>query len=67
MSVIRFQKAEKWDLPHLSYIFRKPDPLGVYFNKVDCSITGFLLFIGVQIGKEGMNHRNYQKDIGATV
>ena len=28
MSAIRFQTAVKGNLTHLSYIFRKPEPLG---------------------------------------
>ena len=66
MSVILFWTIEKGDLPKLSYILRKPDPLGKYFNKVACSITGDLLLIEVKRGKEGTNHSNYQKDLGST-
>ena len=66
MSVIMFWTTEKGDLPNLSYIFRKPDPLGKYFNKVACYVTGALLFIEFQRGKEGMNHSNYQTDLGVT-
>ena len=39
MSEIRFQTTEKWDLPHLYYIFRKPEPLGTEFKTVACSFT----------------------------
>ena len=48
MSAIRFQTTAKGNLPHLSYIFRKPDPLGTKFKTVACSATGALLFIEVQ-------------------
>ena len=51
MSVIRFWTTAKGGLPHLSYIFRKPDPLGTELNTVACSVTGSMLFIEVQIGK----------------
>ena len=51
MSVIRFWTTAKGDLPHLSYIFRKPDPLGTELNTVACSVTGSMIFIEVQIGK----------------
>ena len=66
MSAILYQKMAKGYLPHLSYIFWKPDPLGKEFNKVACAVTGPLLFIEVQRGKEGINHINYQKELGAT-
>ena len=45
MSAIRFQTAVKGNLPHLSYIFYKPEPLGKYFNTVDCYVTLSFLFI----------------------
>ena len=48
MSAIRFLTTAKGNLPHLSYIFRKPEPLGTESNTVACSITGALLFIEVQ-------------------
>ena len=51
MSVIRFCTKTKGNLPHLSYIFCKPEPLGAEFKTVACSVTGSLLFIEVQRGK----------------
>ena len=56
----------KGNLLHLSYIFRKPDPLGTEFKTVACSVTGALLFIKLQRGKEGMKNTRYQKELGAT-
>ena len=66
MSKIRFRTTEKGNLPHLSYIFRKPEPLSNEFKTVACSVTGALLFIEVQRGKEGMKESCYQKELGAT-
>ena len=66
MSAIRFRTTAKGNLPHFSYIFRNPEPLGTEFNTVACSVTGALLFIEVQRGKEGMKHSRYQKELGAT-
>ena len=66
MSLISFLMTTKGNLPHLSYIFRKTEPLGTEFNKVVCSITGALLFIEVQRGKEGMKEIRYKKELGAT-
>ena len=54
MSEIRFRTTAKGNLPHLSYIFCKPEPLGIEFNTFECYVTGELLFIEVQRGKEGM-------------
>ena len=51
MSAIRFRKTEKWNLPHLSYIFHKLEPMGKDFNTVTYSVTLALLFIEYQRGK----------------
>ena len=56
----------KENLPHFSYIFHKPDPLGTDFNTVDCYITGSLILIEAQIVNKGMNNRKYQQQLGAT-
>ena len=66
MSAIRFRKTAKGNLPHLSYILRKPEPLGNEFKTVSCSVTGALLFIEVQRGKEEMKDSRYQKELEAT-
>ena len=66
MSAIRFRTTAKGNLPHLSYILCKPDPLSTEFKTVACSVTGALLFIEVQRGKEGMKHSKYQQELGAT-
>ena len=66
MSAIRFRTTAKGNLPQLSYIFRKPEPLGTEFKTVACSVTGALLFIEVQRGKEGMKNSRYQQELGAT-
>ena len=56
MSEIRFRKTAKGNLPHLSYIFRKTEPLGTEFNTVACSVTGAFILIELQRGKEWINH-----------
>ena len=65
MSEIRFRTTAKGNLPHLSYIFRKPEPLGTEFKTVACSVTGALLFKEVQSGKEGMKDSLYHQELGA--
>ena len=66
MSAIRFRTTAEGNLPHLSYILRKMEPLGIEFKTVACYVTGELLLIEVQRGKEGMKHNKYQKELGAT-
>ena len=67
MSAIRFRTTEKGKLPHLSYIFPKPEPLGKEFKTVACNITGELLFIEFQKGKEGTKHSKYHQELVSTV
>ena len=66
MSKIRFRTTAKGNLPHLSYIFRKPEPLDTEFKTVACSVTGALIFIEVHRGKEGMKDSRYRQELGAT-
>ena len=51
MSAIIFRTTANGNLPHLSYIIRKPEPLEKEFKTVACSVTGELIFIDVQRGK----------------
>ena len=66
MSAIRFRTMAKGNLLHLSYIFRKPEPLGTEFKTVACSATGALLFIELQRGKEGMKDSCYHQELIST-
>ena len=52
MSEIRLWVTAKGNLPHLSYIFRKPKPLGKYFKTDACYVTGAIIFIEVQRSNE---------------
>ena len=66
MGDIHMQTTAKGDLPHLSYILRKPEPLGTEFKTVTCYVTGDLFFIDIDIGKEGTKDRNYHMELGDT-
>ena len=66
MSEIRFQTTVKWYLSCLYHIFCNPEPLGMEFNTVQCSIIGDLIFIEIYVGYEGMNKRKYPLKIGST-
>ena len=66
MSAIRFHTTAKGNLPHLSYILRNPEPLGTEFKTVACYVTGDLILIELNRGKEGTKNRKYQKELGAT-
>ena len=54
MNAIRFCTTSKGDLPHLSYIFRKPEPLGVEFKTVSCSVTVAPILLDIHREEKGM-------------
>ena len=47
ISAISFWKTAKGNLPHLSYIVHKPEPLGTEFKTFACYVTWDLLFVKV--------------------
>ena len=63
-SAINLQATVKENLPHLSYIFHKPEPLGTKFKNVACSVIGSLILILIQRGKYGTKNRNYHLELG---
>ena len=66
MSSLQFCTTSKGDLPQLSYIFRKLEPLGTEFKMVPCSITGALILIEIQRGKQGMKSSQYNLELVST-
>ena len=54
MSAWRPQTTPTGGLPNVSFIPRKPEPLGTEFKTVCCGITGVMLFVEVQKGKCAM-------------
>ena len=66
MSAFRPQTTKTGDLPHLSYVIRKPENLGTEFKSCADPVTGTMSFIEIQKGKGEMNSCEYHKEIGAT-
>lgn len=68
MSALRPRNTKTGGYPHISFIKRKPEPLGTEFKAVCCGETGVLLFLEIQRGKEGMNrvYGDEQRAMGAT-
>ena len=66
MSTIRSHTNPKCDLPHCSYIFRKPEPLGVDMNDMACYGLGNMLYPKIQKGKDAMKTAKFQQDNGGT-
>ena len=67
MCVWRPRQTKYGQLPNISYIIRKPEPLGTEFKTICCPLTGIITFIEIQRGKDGMKNMRLQKDFGATV
>ena len=66
MSAMLVCTTPKGDLPHCSYIFRKPDPFGTEMKNVACSRLGKMVHLDIQKGKEAMKTLGFQKDLGGT-
>jgi len=66
MSAFRPQTRATGNLPHLSFILRKPENLGTEFKVVACPITGIILYLEIQKGREKMQQANYSNQCGVT-
>ena len=67
MSAIRFCTTLKVDLPHYSYIFKKPEPLDMELNNVACYRFGTMLYLEIQNEEEATKTEKLQQQIGGTV
>jgi len=54
MSAFCPQTRSTGNLPHLSFIMRKPEDLGTEFKVVACLMTGILLHLEIQKGCDAM-------------
>ena len=52
-------------LPHLSFIHRKPEPLGTEFKVAACAQQRVFLHLEIQRGKEDMKDAKYTGSLGA--
>jgi len=52
-------------LPHLSFIVRKPEPLGTEFKNLVDGVTGTMLWLEIQEGKERIKKKQFQ-NMGST-
>jgi hypothetical protein len=53
-------------MPHLSFIPRKPEPLGCEMKCVADADTGIMLFLEIQESKEAMKSKRHFSTLGAT-
>ena len=54
---------EPGGLPNISFISRKPQPLGTEFKVVCDSKTGIMLYVELQRGKKGMENAKYNNEM----
>ena len=66
MSAWRPRKTKTGGLPNLTYVRRKPEPLGSEFKVSSCTRSKVMLNLEIQRGAEGMRNSRYQRQLGAT-
>ena len=66
MSSWRPRTTKLGGLPHLSHVPRKPEPLGSEFKCTADPVTGCMLALEVQRGKEAMKKLTYNSEYGNT-
>ena len=66
MSAWRPRTTVTGGLPNLSFVARKPEPLGTEFKNSACPILGVIRHLEIQRGKEGMRHQEHNATLGAT-
>ncbi|CAB9527834.1 unknown protein [Seminavis robusta] len=66
MSAYKPQTTKTGNIPHLSYIDRKPEPLGTELKTVACSKTGVIIYAEIQEGAIAMNKKRHAK-LGGTI
>lgn len=66
MMAWRPRKTKTGGLPNITFILRKPEPLGTEYKCSTCSSCNVMLYIEIQRGKEEMKKQKYNRDLGAT-
>ena len=54
MSAWRPRTTAPGGLPNISFVLRKPEPLGTEFKTVCCATTGVMSYMEIMRGKEGI-------------
>jgi hypothetical protein len=66
MSVFQPRLDKLGGLPNISFIKRKPKPLGTEFKTICETETGVMKFMEVQEGKEAMRVKKHSQEYGVT-
>lgn len=64
MSQWKPRTSKTGGLPHLSYIQRKPRPLGTEFKNAADAESGMMLWLEIQRGKSGMSEHEFVSELG---
>ena len=64
MSTWRPRTSKTGGLPNITYIIRKPEPLGTEFKCATCSKSSVMMFLELQRGKDGMKSAQHNNQIG---
>ena len=54
-----FSTTKLGGLPNISYIMRKPQPLGTEFKNIVCGMSGLMLWLEIQEGKDRMRRKEF--------
>ena len=65
MRAFRPRTTKTGGLPHLSFILRKPEPLGTEFKVICCGVTGIMLHLEIQRGNYAMKKLAHFRQLGA--
>ena len=66
MSAYRPCTTKLGRLPNISYILRKPEPLGTELKTYVCPTLDIMTFIELYKGKEGIKNKAFHHSLGAT-
>jgi hypothetical protein len=66
MSAYRPCTTKLGGLPNISYILRKPEPLGTEFKTSVCPWLNVMTHMEICEGKENMRSKPFQKELGGT-
>ena len=59
MSSFRPQQTKQGNLPNITYLPRKPKPLGTELKDIACAVTGVMLFLDIARGKVCLSCYHY--------
>lgn len=66
MSSWRPRTTATGGLPNISFILRKPEPLGTELKTVCCAKTGVMTYMEIMRGAKGMKEMPLQKELDGT-